>query len=394
MQNDYKIQKQVAEQVTGYLYNKAIQNLSLRPQKITNLIDKYGSYKVIEVNICRTPINKYYRTLLNIASLGKLSTVENKYGYDDIFHLFMNIKLENGLEIGIEKDAGGVTLVKDGIPTNEDSDCMKLNTTNKNVNLSNFIKKGEKKGGKGFYKYNIHTDNSQKFIYDILTGNEIKSLTKFTLQKIDKILTDKTLKKVSDKIVGAYGLYKHYTDKNDITQENDNKSEYPNKSKRIPYNLPLYNEMMKVLNFRTLDEKVNYFKKIHDENIQHYGELMFELIMSYPKINDQIAPKVADKINKENYGGSKVAFFQNSDNYLSEPDLARSVINLKTLDDRANYLKEMYFINDKSYSSAMTGFYEIYDHDEDGKFLDPNVEKMIDEINAKVWEKIEQAKRK
>lgn len=401
------MQKEIAGVIAGYAGKYALNyaqkavttHLSNRPEKIDRLIQKYGSNKLVELSICRTPISYFYKLLLYLVTYGQVSARQKRYQYDQIFHLFINITLDNGLTFGIEKKAGSITLVKDGIPTSDNTECRQVNMNKKDLTLSTFITKGEKKGGSNFWRYTVHKDNSQKFVYDLLLGSDIKTYNTFVLQNIDKIFSDPKLRKLSTQITDVYALYKHYTDNKeaDIEDENEDKKKekyereyYPFKAKRLESDLSIYDEMMKVLNFKTIDEKVNYFKQIHDENIKHYGEIMFELIMTYPKIYDQLAGKIADKINKENYGGSKIAFFQGYVPRGSAEDLARSVMQLKTLDDRANYLKEMYFVNDKTYTQALLGFTDINDHDDEGNFYDKNIEKMVDEIIDKANEKIKQ----
>ncbi len=212
--NKNKVEKQIAGEAIKYLHNVAINKLSERPDKINRLIDKYGNNKIIEINICRTPIQTFNKILLHFATFGTLTQKQKEYNYDDIFHLYTNIKLDNGLIIGMEKNER-INLVKDGIPTNNKTQCIKLNTTNKNLSLADFIINGEKVGGANFWRYDFHTNNCQKWIHDLLLGSHIKSLTKFVMQKIGDILKDVDLRSISDKVIDAYSLYAHYTEKKD-----------------------------------------------------------------------------------------------------------------------------------------------------------------------------------
>ncbi len=60
------------------------------------MMKKYGEQKIVEIYICRKPVEKYVKTLLNVVSIGKFNSEMKKYNYDDIYHLFCIMKLSNG----------------------------------------------------------------------------------------------------------------------------------------------------------------------------------------------------------------------------------------------------------------------------------------------------------
>ena len=168
-----------------------------RPKNIQDLLDKYGQEYVQEVDICRTPLSKIAEIVTRIGSLGKLDELREQGLYDKLFHLNMNIHLTNGTIIGLEKNQRPAIAIG-GFPMNSDTVCEKVDRLD--IKLLTLIENGEKKclsnGNKNFWRY-TYRDNCQKFINDIVTSNNIHHLSKFIMQDIEEILTNKHVKKLS-----------------------------------------------------------------------------------------------------------------------------------------------------------------------------------------------------
>lgn len=210
------IKKKAEEKVTEFVETK----LTERPNNIKNLIEKYGNHNIVKISVCRQPIEKINKILLNISTFGQLSSKLKDMNYDDVFHLYINIVLDNGLKFGMEKNEV-VYILRGGIKPLETTDCKDINGLN--IKVSTFFENGEKRGGKNFYRYNFQTDNCQKWVNDLLVSNGIKYLSNFVLQKIDQILKDKDLQNIGSKAVDAYALYTKYKGKQDSIDKEDTK---------------------------------------------------------------------------------------------------------------------------------------------------------------------------
>jgi hypothetical protein len=215
-EKSYKfIKKKAEEKVKTYIEDV----LTERPQNVSNLLNRFGNNNIIEITVCRKPIEGLTKKLLNIATFGQLESKLKKFNYDDIFHLYMNIKLDNQLTFGFEKNQT-VDIKRGGFPFNniykdEDGEqkllqeCKVISDV-KDIKLLTFFEKGEKKGGKNFYRYS-EVDNCQKFVNDLLVANGIKYLSSFIMQKIDEIIKDKDIINFGRKLVDAFSLYARFT---------------------------------------------------------------------------------------------------------------------------------------------------------------------------------------
>ena len=74
-----------------------------RTPNVKNFLKKFGDVKIASIRICRKPIVSRIRTFGNIVTLGQLNKRVKELGYDEIFHLFSVIKLQNGMNIKLEK---------------------------------------------------------------------------------------------------------------------------------------------------------------------------------------------------------------------------------------------------------------------------------------------------
>ncbi|MES2577054.1 MAG: hypothetical protein V4589_05550 [Bacteroidota bacterium] len=168
-----------------------------RPQNVQDLLEKYGDSIITKIDICRTPLSRIAELATRIGSLGKLDELRQQGLYDKLFHLNMNVHLEDGTVIGLEKNQRPAIKIG-GFPKSDDTACESVDGLY--ITLNDLIEKGEqkalKKGNKNFWRY-TYKDNCQKFINDMITANYIHHLSKFIMQDIEEILKNETIKKLS-----------------------------------------------------------------------------------------------------------------------------------------------------------------------------------------------------
>lgn len=63
--------------------------------KVRKFLQEYGEKEITEITICKTPVEKYIQTTLNVLSLGKFNKNLEKLNYDNIFHLYIYVKIGN-----------------------------------------------------------------------------------------------------------------------------------------------------------------------------------------------------------------------------------------------------------------------------------------------------------
>ena len=91
--------KGIVSNVKNY-FHKA---LTSRPGVVDRLIKQYGDRRVMQVTILRKPVQAGVQKLLNLITLGGFNRAKNEMKYDEVYHLYVNMTLDNGQTIGIEK---------------------------------------------------------------------------------------------------------------------------------------------------------------------------------------------------------------------------------------------------------------------------------------------------
>ena len=175
--------------------------LRKRPKSIDDMLKQYGNAQIREIEICRTPLSNIAGMAITLGSMGRLTELQKKGLYDKLFHLSMDIHLDNGVVLGIEKNQRP-KISFGGFKKKDDTECKAVNGLD--IKLSDLIEKGEK-NNKNFWRYTFR-DNCQKFINDMITKNNIHHLSKFIVQDIDQILLDKDVRKGSKYVIDAATL--------------------------------------------------------------------------------------------------------------------------------------------------------------------------------------------
>ena len=169
------------------------------PPNIRNLLNTWGDATIFKMRICRIPLNGAIKKLGNFLTMGKLTKNMRRMGYDDLFHLYMDMALRNKdgkvINITLEKNqkvdwsinhggikAGGV--------------CVEQPIT-KPITLNQMFKNAEKTvGANRLWVYDLRTQNCQVFIGDMLNASKMLSRpTKaFILQEPAQLLPPLLLK--------------------------------------------------------------------------------------------------------------------------------------------------------------------------------------------------------
>ena len=194
----------------NFIYSKILKPRTGPPPKIKKWIKKYKNDMVEDILVCREPVNGAVKKLINIISLGKFDKSLKGLRYEDIFHLYIYIKVKNTW-FRIEKNEV-VTLTKSKKKHTE----ICLDLVGKNITLEKFMKTGENYQD-NFWSYNARNNNCQDFALSLLLGNKIirknSKEYKFIKQDAEAIFTsnpgylDKFGKTVTD-IAGIFAILK------------------------------------------------------------------------------------------------------------------------------------------------------------------------------------------
>lgn len=156
------------------------------PKQVADMLKKYGKSTVKEIIVCREPIKGIYKVLLEGITLGQFSREAKNYNYDDVFHLFAVLVLDNGKYLLTERNQR-VVLIE---TTKSKADVKDFRVINANVNLNKLFEDAEKLDGKSLWRYDPIEHNCQNFITTLLKGSNLftHDLDVFVNQETSKLL--------------------------------------------------------------------------------------------------------------------------------------------------------------------------------------------------------------
>jgi hypothetical protein len=176
---------------------------TLRLQKF---LEETFEHKVIEVKLARKPIVTAVKAALNLLSLGKFSKTANQLGYDDVYHQYLLVKLDNGKSYKIEKNE--VIVQMDAKPDDYKHKIWDIKIPDgKDLTLKEMFENASKGLGKEFFQYDGSSSNCQIFSRRILESNGLlpDDPSDFTTQD-SKSLMDSLppiARKIADGVVDA-----------------------------------------------------------------------------------------------------------------------------------------------------------------------------------------------
>lgn len=136
---------------------------------------KYGNYVLIDqVLICRNPVEKTIKNLVNYLSFGKVKKEAKKLGYDDLYHLFSVLKLKNPnnndiIYMKIEKNQTiNINVSQTNSFDAKESIKYELDENKQDLTFSLLMYLMEQKMKDKFTTYDPITNNCQVFIYNLL----------------------------------------------------------------------------------------------------------------------------------------------------------------------------------------------------------------------------------
>lgn len=165
------------------------------PPSVRKIIESEGSQKIVQMAVCREPIMSVIQKIVDFFSIKKT--------YDQLFHLYALVKLQNGKTYRIEKNE----VIKISPSAKEiDKDCQRV--SGNFPTLGELFINGEKKvGTERFFQYDGVKYNCQDFILALLQGSKLgdQQLYNFIKQDAEDILPsilETGFRKVTD-IAGA-----------------------------------------------------------------------------------------------------------------------------------------------------------------------------------------------
>lgn len=171
------------------------------PPNVRKLINDHGKSTIKSIMVCRNPIESGLKSLINVISGNALEKAQQRLNYDNIYHLFLNITLDDGYAFTIERNQS----VNIGQSTTKYEDKRDVNMGDSKIDLATFISKGAK--SPNFWNYST-TNNCQLFCKTLLQSNGLytKELNDFIMQDVDELFKESPLaQKIADGITNIAG---------------------------------------------------------------------------------------------------------------------------------------------------------------------------------------------
>jgi hypothetical protein len=177
--------------------NKILNFKDYVPTNVKNALNRIGDKQVVSARCGRTPVQAVIQGALKLVA---------DVPYDDLFHLFIELTLDNGQTWALEK-IERINLVKDDRSKKQGAEFTSSFPVNKTVN--ELFENTRNKMGSRFLPYQSASNNCQVFIMGVLDGNGLNNseLTSFVKQDTKSIFKDNpVLRKFANTLtdIGGY----------------------------------------------------------------------------------------------------------------------------------------------------------------------------------------------
>lgn len=141
------------------------------PAESANTIKLYQNNTIINIEVRREPVMSMVQKFLNFISLGQYSQRKRDLNYDDVFHLYMILTLNNGVKLSLEKNERIKITAQIKKSDNFES---RIVTVPDRLTLDHLLLKTQQlMGTHYFYQYNAFENNCQDFLLAILKANNM-----------------------------------------------------------------------------------------------------------------------------------------------------------------------------------------------------------------------------
>jgi hypothetical protein len=109
------------------------------------VLEQYGDVPIKSIKVCRSPVQQAVQEAMNLVSLGAFKKRLSRQSYDEIYHLFASISLEDGTVLTLDKQA--ILKLKVGNKNYQDS----INVSQPFTNLNQMLDKTKTGMGDNFF---------------------------------------------------------------------------------------------------------------------------------------------------------------------------------------------------------------------------------------------------
>lgn len=127
-----------------------------------------GTQPIVALQVVRTPLKKYVNSALNILTVNKFQESVEKYGYDNMFHLFIMGKLQNGVEFVLEKNETVRLRPYSKSDSTSQTEVMSVPLNQRKINIDDLFENALNSQKDRFWEYDGLKNNCQDFVIAVL----------------------------------------------------------------------------------------------------------------------------------------------------------------------------------------------------------------------------------
>jgi hypothetical protein len=174
----------------------------------TNTVyQRYLNNKIKSITILRSPLSDNLMSAIKTAGGKDFVKALEKLPYDKLYHLRIEVGLDNGKKIIVEKSKAVIIITED-LTREANTESLKIGSV-PDITLKTMMEKTKAKMGAKFYPYQAFTNNCEDFVLAILESNGMGDLKykDFIKQDVKTLITTPYFRKIINTItdVGAIG---------------------------------------------------------------------------------------------------------------------------------------------------------------------------------------------
>ena len=146
------------------------------------ILQAHGNKIITAMEVRREPLPLALNVALNVSTLGQIS---KNTPYDDLFHLSIVVKLDDGTQVLMEKNEV-ISLVLNPSPRDK-TESREVNLNGKRISLQDLLNNTKTQMGSNYFIYSARNNNCQDFITNILLANGLDTPELMTFVKQDTI---------------------------------------------------------------------------------------------------------------------------------------------------------------------------------------------------------------
>jgi len=174
----------------------------------TNTVyQRYLNNKIKSITILRSPLSDNLMSVVKTAGGKDFVKALEKLPYDKLYHLRIEVGLDNGKKIIVEKSKAVIIITED-LTREANTESLKIDSV-PDITLKTMMEKTKAKMGAKFYPYQAFTNNCEDFVLAILEANGMgdPKYKDFIKQDVKTLITTPYFRKLINTItdVGAIG---------------------------------------------------------------------------------------------------------------------------------------------------------------------------------------------